>query len=44
MKPGAGPIVQFGSKKTADINADMLTNGLDDGDIAAVVRYDKHFE
>jgi hypothetical protein len=38
---GAGPVATFSSRKTADINRDFIVNGLDAGDIAAVVAYRK---
>lgn len=38
--PGAGPIVQFRTKRDADINVEMVKPGLDNGEIVAVVPYD----
>jgi hypothetical protein len=36
---GDGAIVQFRDRKTADVNLDFISEGLDDGATAAVVRY-----
>jgi hypothetical protein len=36
--PGVGPIVRFTSRKLAQINAEMIAPGLDDGCTVSVVR------
>jgi hypothetical protein len=43
-RPGYGPIVQFPSRKTADVNLDLITNGLDEGTTATVVSYAPRLE
>jgi hypothetical protein len=35
---GAGPIVRFPNRKTADVNLDFIREGLDEGAVASVVR------
>lgn len=35
---GRGDIVKFRTKKTAEINVEMLTPGLDDGSVVTIVR------
>lgn len=37
-RPGYGPIVRFPSRKTADVNREMVAQGLDEGDTAVVVK------
>lgn len=39
-----GPIATFRDKKTADINAEFLEPGLEDGQVAMAVLYDKDLE
>lgn len=41
---GAGPIVQFRDRKTADANIDFIRPGLDDGATVTVVRWRKDLE
>jgi len=43
-RPGYGPIVQFRTKRDADINLDFVTQGFDRGTVAVVVPYDKSEE
>jgi len=35
---GRGPIVRFPNKKTAEVNLEMVREGLDDGAIASIMR------
>lgn len=35
---GHGPIVRFPNKKTAEVNLDLIREGLDDGAVANVMR------
>jgi hypothetical protein len=37
-RTGHGPIVRFPNKKTADVNLDLIREGLDDGAVASVMR------
>jgi len=41
---GYGAIVQFRSKRDADVNVGFISEGLDRGDVVTVVRYRKDFE
>lgn len=41
---GYGPIVQFRTRRDAEINIGMIEPGLDAGTVVTVVRYDKHDE
>lgn len=43
-KLGLGAIVQFRSKRDAEVNLDFVTQGLDGGTTAMVVPYDKSEE
>lgn len=38
---GAGPLATFGSRKLADINADFVQQGMDDGTTVVAVEYVK---
>ena len=37
-RPGVGPIASF-DRKTADVNREFVSHGLDDGDVAVVVPF-----
>jgi hypothetical protein len=41
---GAGRIVQFRDRKTADVNLDFIRQGLDEGTVVSVVRYQSAME
>lgn len=41
---GAGAIVQFRDRKTADVNLGFISEGFDQGVTASVVRYNKSME
>lgn len=41
---GAGPIVKFTTRRTADLNVDLISPGLDDGAIITVVRFHRGCE
>ena len=43
-KVGAGAVVQFRDRKTADVNLDFIGQGLDEGAVASVVRYPRDLE
>lgn len=38
---GAGPLATFGTRKLADINAEFVKMGLDEGDVVTVVQHVK---
>lgn len=38
---GSGPVVTFGTRKLAEINAEFVGHGLDSGAVVTVVQYRK---
>lgn len=41
---GEGAVVQFRDRKTADVNVDFVSMGMDQGTVVSVVRYDRTME